>query len=230
MFYEGKKAFVTHRWWLHVMRGILVCIAISLWGQGMQRSPITTATIISFSVPIFVLVLAPFILKERVTWPLWLATSVGFVGILYMVRPTIYHTDQGVLFFFIAALFFAVLDILNKKYVVQESMLSMLFYSNVVAAVLVLYPTVQVWCKPPLAVWIWLFILGVGSNLILYCLLRAFAWADASWLAPFRFLEFFISLAVGYVCFAELPPAASYWGAAFIIPCTLFVTYYQLRD
>lgn len=230
MLYQGKSAFITHRWKLHFLRGLFVFVAISLWSQGIKVSPITTSTIMSFTVPIFVLVLAPIFLKERVTWPMWLATLGGFVGILFVLQPDAHTFNQGSLFFIIAAILFGMLDILNKKYVTQEPMLCMLFYSTVVALILVTFPAMQVWRTPTNYELIWLLALGIGSNLILYCILRAFSLTDASSLAPFRYIELLISMVVGYVFFHELPSSYSYLGAAIIIPSTLFIGYYQARN
>jgi S-adenosylmethionine uptake transporter len=59
MRYQGRASFKTHRPLLHVMRGVLLFVTISLWSHGVKEAPITTATIMSFTVPIFVLLLAP---------------------------------------------------------------------------------------------------------------------------------------------------------------------------
>ena len=230
MIYHGKRAFITHRWTLHFFRGLFIFLAISLWGQGVKLAPITTATIMSFTVPIFVLVFTPIFLQERVTWPVWLATIGGFIGILLILQPTASSFNQGAIFFMIAAMLFGMLDVLNNKYVTQEPMLCMLFYSTVVAMVLVAYPAVRVWHTPSSRELMWLFALGLGSNLILYCLLRAFTFASVSSLAPFRYLELFISMAVGYLIFNELPEQPSYLGALIIIPATLFISYYKTRS
>jgi S-adenosylmethionine uptake transporter len=230
MLYQGRTAFITHRWKLHFLRGLFVFVAISLWSQGIKVSPITTSTLMSFTVPIFVLVLAPLFLKERVTWPMWLATLGGFVGILFVLQPDAHTFNQGSLFFIIAAVLFGMLDVLNKKYVTQEPILCMLFYSTLVASVLVILPAMQVWRTPTSYELMWLFVLGIGSNLILYFILLAFSLADASSLAPFRYIELLISMVVGYVFFHELPSSYSYLGAAIIIPSTLFIGYYQTRN
>ena len=227
MLYQGKSAFRTQRLRLHTVRGSLLFVAISLWSHGVQAAPITTATILSFTVPIFVLVQASLFLKERVTWPMWLATLGGFGGIVLVLQPShwSFHTAAGLLLS--AAALFGLLDIINKKYVSQEPMLCMLFYSTLVATLLMALPALCAGPLPTRAMLGWLLVLGVGSNLILYCLLRAFALANASALAPFRYLELFISTSISYVFFQELPSMHSYLGAAIIIPCTLLIAYYH---
>lgn len=229
LLYSGGSAFRTARWGLHLGRGGLLFVAISLWAAGLKTAPITTATVMSFSVPLFVLLLSPFLLKEKVSWLMWLLTVGGFVGILLVLQPSVAAFNPRTWFFFIAVMLFALLDILNKKYVTQESTLSMLFYSSMVACICATYPAIQVWQMPSPLQWGALWMLGIGGNLILYFLLRAFALADASSLAPFRYLELLISMLVSYFFFHELPTASGYVGAAVVIPCTLWIGYLQAR-
>jgi S-adenosylmethionine uptake transporter len=158
---------------------------------------------------------------------MWLATLIGFIGIVLVLQPDARTLNSASLFFTIAAMLFGLLDIINKKYVTQEPMLCMLFYATLVASVLVYFPAARTWRTPTGHELLWLLALGGGSNLILYFLLRAFALSDASSLAPFRYLELLISMSVGYAFFQELPSSYSYLGAAIIIPCTLFIGYYQ---
>ena len=190
----------------------------------------TTTTLMSFTVPIFVLVLAPFFLHERVTRPMWLATLMGFGGIVLVLSPSQWAFHSAALYLVLAAFLFGLLDIINKKYVTQEPLLCMLFYSNLVATVLLAWPALAAGPLPSTHALGWLLLLGVGSNLILYCLLKAFTLANASSLAPFRYLEWVISMAVGYVLFHELPTAHSYLGAAIIIPATLLIVYAQSQS
>lgn len=229
MVYQGKNAFKTHRLWLHLVRGTVIFIAIALWSQGIRVSPITTATIMSFTVPIFVLILAAVFLREHVPWPIWMATWGGFIGIVVVLQPDWGILNSTSLCFIIAAMLFGLLDIINKKYVNQEPILGMLFYATLVATAFVAFPTSYIWHHPTYHELLCLLALGGGSNLILYFLLRAFALVEVSWLAPFRYLELFIAMGVGYVLFEELPKGNSYVGAFIIIPCTLLIGYYQNR-
>ena len=98
MLYSGRTAFFSGSPWLHIARGGLLFLSISLWGHGIQGASITTATIMSFTVPIFVLLLAPVVLKERVTWPLWVATLVSFGGIFLVLQPGHDAWESSILF------------------------------------------------------------------------------------------------------------------------------------
>ena len=227
MLYQGVSSFKTCRPWLHLIRGGLLLIAISLWSYGIKTAPMITATLMSFTVPIFVLLLAPIFLPERVTWLMWMATCIGFGGIAIILQPEKTSLGHAHLSFVCATLAFSLLDIINKKYVTQEPMLGMLFYATMVATIFLAFPALYLTHIPTKHDLKWLGILGVGSNLILYFLLKAFSLASASSLAPFRYLELLMSIGVCYVLFQEPPTSYSYLGAALIIPSTLLIVYTQ---
>ena len=225
MLYHGPVAFKTTRYWLHLLRGGLLFIAISLWSYGVKAVPMTTTALISFTIPIFVLLLAPIFLQERVKWTLWLATLICFGGIVLALQPSHQSFHSASLSLLLASLSFGLLDILNKKYITQESMLCTLFYATLIATVLLAVPALYAGPMPTGPTLAWLLVLGISNNLILYFVLRAFALASASALAPFRYLELLIAAGVGYVFFQELPTSHTYLGAALIMPCTLLVMY-----
>lgn len=229
MLYQGMTSFQTQRLWLHFVRGILFATSMNMWCYGIQKTPIATATVVSFTTPLFVLLLAPFLLKERVTWPIWATTLLSFGGVFLALQPSRIALTSS-FFLLLASVLFGLLDILNKKQISQESMLCMLFYVSFFAFILLAPPVVYARTLPRMHAVCWLLCLGIGNNLLLYCLLKAFALTSASSLAPFRYLELPISIMVGYVFFQEIPDSSVYLGAAIIIPCALFSAYYRVPN
>ena len=66
-------------------------------------------------------------------------------------------------------------------------------------------------------------ILGIGSNFILFCILKAFNTVKASVLAPLRYLELIFSMLLGYLVFNDIPNYNMLIGALIIIPTSLYV-------
>lgn len=227
---NGIAAFRTPRLGMHFIRGSLLFAAMTLWTYGISVVPLTVVTSLSFTTPIFILILAPILLKEKVTKPLWGATFIGFIGALVVLNPAGFDFNPISLVLLISSCLFALLDVINKKYVLRETMLSMLFYSALVTATLALPMALRVWVTPSMQQLLVMMVLGVGSNLILYCLLKAFALINASALAPFRYTELLISAFMGYALFQEVPILSLYAGSALIIPATLFISYQQARS
>ncbi|WP_264687717.1 MULTISPECIES: DMT family transporter [unclassified Wolbachia] len=225
MFYYGIEAFKTSQISIQITRGTLLFCGMVLWTYGLSTFPIVTATIISFSIPLFVIFLAIPLLNENIIWQRWIVTIIGFVGIAITIKAHSEDFNPKILIFIVSALIFAILDILNKKLVIKESVISMLFYSALMTTVFSTPPLLFYWHMPSLLELVLLLILGINSNLILLFMLKAFTLTDATALAPYRYIELIISAIVAYVIFNELPDKSALYGTLILIPSTLFIAY-----
>lgn len=231
MMARGKGAFVTKYPGAQCIRSVLLVLAMIAWSYGVSSLPLTLATTISFTVPFFVLPLAKIFLKEHVGWQRWFATFFGFIGIIVSIHPTGNAFNPMALALVASTLMFASLDIINKKLLIEdETLLSMLFYSALGTAILGLIPALLTWQTPTLQELFFLFILGCGASLILFCLLKAFAATEVSALQPFRYAEFVLSAIFGFVIFQEFPTVSTLLGAAIIVPSTLYIVFYETRE
>jgi S-adenosylmethionine uptake transporter len=225
-FWKGFSIFKTERPWLHLCRGGLLFGGIALWCYGLQSVPLAMATTLNFTIPIFTLILAKVILKESVGLRRWLVTMAGFAGIAVILHP---HglLNQASLGLVLASVLFAVLDVLNKKFVIRESIWAMLLWGSL-ATVLVGAGTVpSVWQMPMGNEWLCLLGLGIGANLLLLFLLKGLALAEASFLAPVRYMELLFALLLGWIFFHEPIAIETLLGAALIIPCSLYLLCYK---
>ncbi|PCJ29723.1 MAG: EamA family transporter [Rickettsiales bacterium] len=228
--YYGTSTLKTSRPTVHFFRGLLLFLGIAGWTYGLTLAPVTTATIVTLTMPVFVLVLGVFFLSENIIWQRWLVTLVAFCGLVVALNPNADDFNPEVLIFVFAALAFSSLDIVNKIFVVKESMISMLFYSAIITALLAVPFAYQYWITPTTEELALLFVLGASANLILFFLLKAFAVADATALAPYRYIELLISATIAYIVFTEIPAESTVWGALIVIPSTLFIIYSEKQE
>lgn len=227
--YYGVSTLKTSRPTIHFLRGLLLFLGMAGWTYGLTIAPVTTATVVSFTVPIFVLIFGAFFLSENIFWQRWVVTFVAFFGIIITLSPTSSDFNPEVFIFLCSAMSFAILDIINKKFIIQESMISMLFYSAIVTALLALPFALPYWLIPTIEELMLLFILGASANLILFFLLKAFAATDVTALAPYRYFELIITAIIAYLVFNEIPTEATLWGALIVIPSTLFILYSEKK-
>lgn len=223
--YYGLQTLKTSNLPVHLARGTLLFLGMTSWTCGLTIVPVTTATVIGFAIPLFTLILAVFLLNENIIWQRWLVTLIAFIGVVVTLSPAAADFNPQVLIFILAALSFATLDVINKKFIVKESMISMLFYSALVTTALATPCTIFYWQMPTSTELLLFLILGASANLILFFILKAFALIDATALAPYRYLELIISAITSYLIFNELPRSQTIYGALIIIPATLFIVY-----
>ena len=81
----GKESWKTDRAPLHVARSALLAGGIFLYVKGLTIAPIAVVTTLNFTIPLFTLVLASVVLKEKVDSTRWLGTLVGFAGVTVVI-------------------------------------------------------------------------------------------------------------------------------------------------
>ncbi len=210
---------------IHFIRGFLLFVGIILWCVGLKVVKLTVVTSINFIMPIFILILARIFLKESFNRIKLIATMLGFIGTIIVINPNSTDFNLTSLVFLISAILFALLDIINKRFAVQESMISMLFYSSLFVLILSIIPVFYNWITPTFNDLFYLFLLGITSNLILYCLLKSFKLIEVSSVAPYRYIELIFSAVLGYIIFDEIPNLTTIIGSAIIIMATVILVY-----
>tara|TARA_R110002050_G_scaffold11068_2_gene37684 strand:- start:6525 stop:7418 length:894 start_codon:yes stop_codon:yes gene_type:complete len=229
MITKGWSSFKTVNPSMHWWRAIVGVAAIALFTYGLIFVPLAEVTVFSFTQPLFFMPLAILFLREKVSPGRWIAVILGFAGILVMIDPGSPSFNIYVFLPMGAALLFAVLDLMAKKMVSNESTLTMLFYFALGTTIAGLIPALMVWQTPNLRELLWLFALGAGANLIQVCLFKAFSATEASSLAPFRYVELVFSVFFGFMLFSESVKMKTLLGAAIIIGSTLYMSYFEVR-
>jgi S-adenosylmethionine uptake transporter len=229
MLSHGTTLFKTQRPVMHIVRAIIGVGGIGACCLSVNLMPLSDNTTIMFSQPLFFLPMAVFLLREHVDFPRWMATLIGFVGLMIIVQPGTEAFRLVALVPITAALLFATLDIMAKKMVSTENTYNMMFYFAVGTTLAALGPAIYFWKMPSLYELGLLALLGVGGNLIQACIFRAFTATDASALMPFRYVEFIFSAGLGFLFFTEIPTMLTVTGAIFIIAGTFYISYAEKR-
>ena len=236
MLYFNKSTFKTKKPIFHSIRAILGYIAITCWVAGVTTNQLAISSIMAQTVAFFVLPMAFLFLREKVGWQRTLATLAGFIGILITIQGSgefsyeLASINMNTVWLIIAAILFAASDILNKIMVADEHPLTMLFYFALGTTALAALPAMYVWQAPEVTELLWLLCLGCGANLILFCLLKAFAATEISALQPYRYVEIIFATTFGFMLFGELPTVMTLIGAAIIIPSTFIIAMYETRQ
>ena len=89
------------------------------------------ATAIFFIAPVLITIFAVLFLREKVGVRRSLACLIGFLGMLFIIKPGTISFDPISLFPLIAALFYTALHIITRKYGSQEKPITMGFYIQV---------------------------------------------------------------------------------------------------
>ncbi len=208
---------------MHAWRGILGAIGMGCAYFGLSRMPMASYNALSFSKPLFAIVLAVIILHETVRWRRWAATGIGFVGVLIMMRPGTAAFDPNGLFALGDALTIAILITVLKRLPAYERPIAMLFYFGLVASPLALLPALIDWRWPDPGTWALLAAIGCSGALSQYWWIMAFRTGEASAVAPFDYSRLLFTGIIGLIFFSEVPDVWTVAGAALIVASTIYI-------
>ena len=224
------NVFQTSRTGFNIARGVLGVISFYLYTYSLIHVQIVEVVTILWTIPLFVLLLSKIFLNETIGIFRCVATLIGFSGLAFI---TLYNCEGQSAFSLkiiylipaCSAFLFAAQDIMIKKMVHDENQLTMLFYFALVTTVLSFPAIPFVWKTPTIFELFNLMLYGFFANLMQYFIFQAFKATDLSALAPYRYLEFLISAAAGYIFFNEIPGMNVLIGASILIPSTLYLAY-----
>lgn len=218
-------ALRTQRPLLQVTRGMALLGSSLLFISGLAFLPIAEASATSFVSPMFVTALSIFFLGEKVGLRRWLATAVGLMGVLIVLRPGTSAFQAAAFFPVVSAFAWASCLILTRLMSGQERAMVTMTYSAVVGFVVLCALVPLVWITPSWHDILFGIIIGIASTAGQWIVVLAFRYADASVLAPFSYLQLLWVAFLGFVIFGEVPDVWTITGAAFIVTSGLYTAH-----
>ena len=218
-----SKVIKLQRFNLYIFRGMLLGLSLLLWGYSLTRIPISQVTAVGFSVPLFVLFLAPIILKEKVPVKIWLVTAICIISIFVTLNPFVPKLHFDLIYVLLASFLIAIIDIITKMYVNKENKLTVILYSAFFASIFLLIPVSFIWKSLKIYEYIVLLVLGISGNILVYSLHKALDYIKVSMLAPYRFIEFVFSTFLGYILFNEVPKLSTIVIGSLIICMNIYI-------
>ena len=191
---------------------------VALMFLAIQVIPLANATAIGFSSPIFTMILAVLLLRERAGAVRWLAAGVGFAGVISIATPDATIVGTGSLIALLAALFMgAEVAAVQWLYKLGDRALLMLFFGNFFGAVLAGLLALPGWVWPE--AWQWGILAAAGLVAIIgqRLVLHAIAIADATFVAPLLYATMLFSSLYGVLLFDEVLRPSLLVGMALII-------------
>lgn len=225
----GPMVLRTRRLPMHLLRAGFAILAMFTYFWAVATLPIATATALLFLIPIYTTVLAGLVLGETVGRARWIATLVGFLGALVIIRPGFVPFTLPLFLMIVSSLSYAGAWASVKVLTRTDAPAVTVFYLNILVVPLTLIPSLFVWVTPGWAELPALVGLGVSGWSAHFCQARAFAAADASALMPYDFLRLPLVAWLGWVLFTESISVWVWLGAAIIFASAWAITVFEAR-
>lgn len=220
----GSPLFALHtqRPGMQIMRGVALLSSSLFFISGLRFLPIAEASATGFVSPLFVTALSIMFLGERVGLRRWIATALGLIGVLIILRPGTGAFHPAAFFPIVSAFAWACTLIMTRMMSGREHVLTTMTWSSI-AGVGVLCALVPfVWVAPTWHDIAFGILIGVASTAGQWIVVLAFRYADASVLAPFSYTQLLWVSILGFVIFGEVPDLWTVTGAVFIVGSGLY--------
>ena len=204
---------------LHFIRNISHFAGQNLWFFALTMIPLAQVFALEFTSPLWVALLAPLVLGERLTATRLLAVGLGFAGILVIAQPGVARIGPGTIAAASAAIGFALSALFTRRLTRTDSITSILFWLTLMQAVFGLITAG--WdgdiALPGPASQPGIVVIAVGGLVAHFCLTRALALAPASVVIPIDFARLPLIALIGALFYDEQLTASFFAGAALII-------------
>ncbi|MCJ8334009.1 MAG: DMT family transporter [Epibacterium sp.] len=195
----------TDRLNVHLLRNGAHFTGQNLWFLGISLAPLAQVITLEFTSPIWLILLAPFFLGERLTRARMVAVALAFFGVLLVARPDTATLNLGTLAAATCAVFFAITNIATKRLTKHEETASILFWLTVMQLVFGLVMAGWDGDMAPLQ-WAYalpLLLVGLAGLSAHYCLTTALSLAPAATIIPIDFARLPLVALLGWALYAE---------------------------
>lgn len=222
---QNSIQIFTAQWKWMVLRSVMMLAALFCGFYSISVLPLTVVTVLFFTAPLWVTILAIPFFGEKIGWRRALATLAGFTGTLVVLRPGITEFDPNMLMALASSLIFAGVLLIGKKLSKTDSISTMMFYGMVIAGVGSLPVALSQWQEPTQLEWLLLLSVSVFGTLRQYGDTKGYSIGEASMMAPFQYTRLVIIIICAYLIFSEVPDLFTIIGGGIIILSSLYIAH-----
>ena len=203
---------------LQLIRNLVHFSGQNLWFYAIAAVPLAQVFALEFTSPLWVVVLAPLVLGERLTPMRALSAAIGFVGILIVARPSPDTLNLGIFAAAGAAVFFACTHLFTKRLTRTHPVGNIIFWLSLMQLVL---GTLTACADgdvtlPDAHTLPWLAVIALTGLVAHSCIANALSIAPASVVVPIDFARLPTIAVVGMLLYAEPLDVWVFVGAAVI--------------
>jgi drug/metabolite transporter (DMT)-like permease len=232
----GIAVLRTARPGTHALRGLLIVLANLAFFTGLASLPLAEASAVIFVAPVLITIFSHYFLGEQIGVWRWSAVVIGLIGMICVVQPFSTQLELAFLWPLAAAVCYAGFTVTTRFLGRTESTASLAIYStgsfvvmSIAMGLLVgdgslantgnpnLEFLLRAWRWPDEADFGQIAAIGILSAVIAVAMSAAYRAGEASFLAPFEYVNLPLVLLWGLLIFGEFPNVLALFGMALII-------------
>ena len=214
-------------------RGALHTLGLFFWFAALPKIPLADMTAIGFTTPLFIMLGAYVFLREPMRWERWLATGLGFTGVMIVVGPQFFSGEGSAgwyhLLMLASAPLFAASYLVTKALTRYETTRTILVWQSITVGLFSLPMALLNWSAPSAWQWVGFLFCGALGSAGHFCLTQSLQKADISATQSVKFLELVWAAVMGWLLFSDVPTAHAIMGGLLISAATIWVARRESR-
>ncbi|MEQ8250171.1 MAG: DMT family transporter [Oceanibaculum nanhaiense] len=222
---HGGLTWRSQRPLLQAARAALLVIEMGFFVAALKYLPLADVQAIAASAPLMVVALSVPFLGEKVGWRRWSAVTVGFVGVLIIVRPGFESMSTGTILTLIGTAMWAIYQIMLRIVGRYDPAPTTALWTAVIGLAMTSMVVPFHWTAPTPLGWFLLLLIGILGAAGHTVFMKAFTLAPASALQPFTYTQLVLVTFLGWLVFGDLPDGWTVAGASLIVAAGLYSIY-----
>ena len=249
--YMARKSLLLqiNNWKNIALRSFFGFVTMIMVFSSLQLIPIGLTTALAQSSAIYVTLLSPFVLGEKIGLIRWTAVISGLLGVFLMINPIsiINETSDlsafGIYLAFGSAVTHAALALILRKIGKTEHPATTALIHNLVTSLVITFTIIFFGTKfygktgdygieiliTPNNVLYTLISLGVIGSFVQYLMAQSYKYAEATILVTLRYLAIPLAALFGYIIWNEVPSNNQIIGGLVVIGSCLLITYREIK-
>ena len=246
---RNKLFLKVNNWKNIILRSCFGFVTMVMVFSSLQLIPIGLTTALAQSSAIYVTLLSPFVLGEKIGLIRWTAVIAGLIGVFLMINPIsiINETSDlstfGVYLAFGSAITHAALALILRKIGKTEHPATTALIHNLITSLVITFTIIFFGTKffgktgdygieiliTPNNILYTLISLGIIGSFVQYLMAQSYKYAEATILVTLRYLAIPLATFFGYVIWNEIPSYNQIIGGLVVIGSCLLITYREFK-
>jgi len=228
---RGGVILHTRRPGLQIARGVMAVGSASLFVFAIRFVPLADAVAVTFVAPFLVTMIAALVLREAVGIRRWTAVALGFVGVLIVTRPGMGIVHPAVFLVLLAALLFALRQIISRVVARTDRIVTTVAYTALVSSAILTIPLPFVWQSLSTGLELGLLIgMAVLAAIAETLVIKALDVADAVVVAPVHYSLLIWATLYGFLVFGQFPDSWTWIGASIIVATGIYTLHREWQS
>jgi drug/metabolite transporter (DMT)-like permease len=214
---SGFRSLKTNKLHLHLLRAGVGLVAMYGFFYVLGNLPLAEAFLVKLTTPFFMPIIAAIWLGESIRRKNVMAIGLGFIGVIFILRPGTDAFTPIALIGIGAAFLAASAKVTIRLMGSTESSVTIVFYFGLISSILASIPLFWNWQVPLDHHWPWIVLMGLAGTLGQLALTRAYRIANPGQIGPYVYSSVVYGAALGWFIWGESLLISTIIGSVLII-------------